>query len=96
MLIFQTGSCFVPGGSGGSIWIEALRMEGIGTVSARGGDGSGYSGGGSGGRISINTTHINEFRDEGSFHSNGGDGVGAPTKYQAGGGGTVYLEETAL
>ena len=67
-------------------------MEGIGQVSARGGDGSGNSGGGSGGRIAIYTTHINEFTDEGVFLSNGGDGVNAPTKYQAGGGGTVYLQ----
>ena len=43
------------GGSGGSVWAQATRLEGAGTISAKGGDGNGSSacGGGGGGRIAI-------------------------------------------
>ena len=64
-------------------------MDGIGEFSANGGYGNGTSGGGAAGRIAIVTDTINEFRDEGIFSNAGG---GGDTLYQAGGGGTVYLE----
>lgn len=77
------------GGSGGGIWLDSRYMDGIGVVSASGGDATEESGAGSAGRIAVYTTLINDFTADGSFSINGGD---APSDYQAGGGGTVYLQ----
>lgn len=79
----------VVGGSGGSIWIISRQMDGIGTISANGGDATGLSGAGSAGRVAVYTTEINEYPEEGKFKVNGGN---APTPFQCGGGGTVYLQ----
>ena len=77
------------GGSGGSIYVRSLTTEGIGNFSVVGGDGLGDSGAGAGGRLAINCSWMNRF--EGRYFSHGGS---AGQKYQSGGGGTVYLEET--
>lgn len=52
------------GGSGGSIWIRAPRLQGSGLISASGGDGvtTAHAGGG-GGRIDISET-INDFNGD--------------------------------
>lgn len=79
-----------PGGSGGSILITTRDMDGIGTISSNGGKvTSGHSGGGSAGRVAIYTVLVNQYTADGSFSVSGGN---APTPYQTGGGGTVYLQ----
>ena len=76
------------GGSGGSILISGHLQEGYGVFSSTGGDGSGRGGGASAGRIAIHSTLHNQYNGEYRIH--GGD---AASDVQAGGGGTVYLEE---
>ena len=51
--------------------------------------GQGHAGAGAAGRIAVYTVKINAYTDQGTFSAKGGD---APTKYQQGGGGTVYLQ----
>lgn len=81
------------GGAGGSIWLTSPIVSGTGKIKALGGHGStSYSGGGSGGRISITgvTTLANSFAPA-NFANNvlayGGVGVSNKT----GGAGTIYL-----
>ena len=51
------GSAQGPGGSGGSIWIQAGTLAGAGPISAKGGNGANTSaGGGGGGRIAFSYT----------------------------------------
>lgn len=76
------------GGSGGSIWIVTVETDGYGIFASVGGDGDGTSGAGSGGRISINCSTVIGF--EGNFNAYGGAGF---TDSDAGGAGTVYLED---
>lgn len=78
------------GGSGGSIWIIAKNITGIGTVTANGGNGDNTAGGGGGGRIAI-TGYTNysfsgslSVADGGSSYTNFPRMVARP--------GTVYLE----
>lgn len=47
------GGHFAGGGSGGSIWISAGNLTGIGEIQATGGTAPGIAGGGAGGRIAI-------------------------------------------
>ncbi|KAF4398559.1 hypothetical protein G4B88_013648 [Cannabis sativa] len=70
------------GGSGGSIFIKANRMTGIGRISAAGGNG--FAGGG-GGRISI---HVFSRHDDTQFLIHGGRSLGCPEN--SGGAGTYY------
>lgn len=71
------------GGSGGSIWVSASRLNGVGSITANGQDcGYALAGGGGGGRIAI-YTGVNEFA--GSVVASGGASANRP-----GGNGTVY------
>ncbi|XP_061371138.1 uncharacterized protein LOC133313747 isoform X2 [Gastrolobium bilobum] len=70
------------GGSGGSIYVEAHRMTGTGTISATGG--VGFAGGG-GGRISIN---VFSRHDNTKFFIHGGMSLGCSDN--AGAAGTYY------
>ena len=72
------------GGSGGSIWINADSLTGMGTISANGGNGGVgiYGGAGGGGRIAV-YTNTNAFA--GTMTSCGGTG------YQNGGPGTICV-----
>lgn len=70
------------GGSGGSIYIQAHRMIGFGTISAAGG--SGFAGGG-GGRISIN---VFSRHDDTGYFVHGGRSSGCAEN--AGASGTYY------
>ena len=63
---------FDGGGSGGSVWLTASRLNGAGSITANGQTaGYGGSGGGGGGRIAI-YTGVNEFT--GTVAALGGDG----------------------
>jgi hypothetical protein len=62
------------GGAGGSIWIETPLLEGTGTCSAVGGDGS-PGGGGGGGRISL-TGLKKTFSGSASFSGGAGGAIG--------------------
>jgi hypothetical protein len=70
------------GGSGGSLWVQALTISGAGSLSANGGAANNLGGGGGGGRIALwdNTNHFT-----GTITARGGAGA------NAGGAGTVYL-----
>ncbi|XP_031388144.1 uncharacterized protein LOC116201156 [Punica granatum] len=70
------------GGSGGSIFIKAHRMTGIGVISAAGG--SGFAGGG-GGRVSVN---VFSRHDDTVYFAHGGRSVGCPAN--SGAAGTYY------
>ncbi len=71
------------GGSGGSILIHCASLQGIGTISASGGEAPVNGGGGSGGRIAI-YCQDNQFPSE-QIDTAGGGG------YDDGDGGTAYL-----
>jgi hypothetical protein len=62
------------GGAGGSVWITAGTLAGTNAISAVGGIGRDYSGGGGGGRIAISLTGANNFGDV-TFLANGGDRI---------------------
>ncbi|MCC6235408.1 MAG: hypothetical protein IT580_22405, partial [Verrucomicrobiales bacterium] len=47
------GGRYAGGGAGGSLWIQARRLLGHGTLSAQGGAGEERAGGGGGGRIAL-------------------------------------------
>ncbi|KAK0587259.1 hypothetical protein LWI29_020097 [Acer saccharum] len=70
------------GGSGGSIFIRAVKLKGYGTISAAGG--SGWGGGG-GGRISLNCYSIQE---DVIISVHGGFSIGCPVN--AGAAGTYF------
>ncbi|KAF3562388.1 hypothetical protein DY000_02019215 [Brassica cretica] len=70
------------GGSGGSIFITAYKMTGIGKISACGG--SGYGGGG-GGRVSVD---IFSRHDDPKIFVHGGYSIGCPDN--SGAAGTLY------
>ncbi|CAN6974319.1 unnamed protein product [Brassica oleracea var. botrytis] len=70
------------GGSGGSIYITAYKMTGIGQISACGGNG--YGGGG-GGRVSVN---IFSRHDDPKIFVHGGYSIGCPDN--SGAAGTLY------
>ena len=80
---------FSGGGSGGSAWITAGTIMGIGLFTANGGSG-GYDwgnakgGGGGGGRIAVYAGNL--LIDDGQINAFGGPGV------VGGGAGTVYIE----
>ena len=69
------------GGAGGSFYLNAYQLAGIGVVSANGGPATGAAGGGGGGRIALNCTS-NNFT--GQFSAAGGSGN------YPGGAGTIY------
>lgn len=75
------------GGSGGSIWVEALTISGSGKITASGGNGTLNGGGGGGGRIALYCTN-NLFT--GNFTACGGGGA------VSGGAGTIYLRDSLL
>jgi hypothetical protein len=76
-------------GSGGSVWISASTITGIGVVTVNGGGGNGaYSGGGGGGRIAV--TSPNALPPALSLQSVGGGG------YNPGGAGSVYTRVASL
>jgi hypothetical protein len=81
-----TGS-YDGGGSGGSIWVSASRLNGVGSITANG-QACGYAlaGGGGGGRIAI-YTGVNVFA--GSVVASGGASASRP-----GGNGTVHYGPT--
>ncbi|KAG5403070.1 hypothetical protein IGI04_009189 [Brassica rapa subsp. trilocularis] len=70
------------GGSGGSVYITAYKMTGIGQISACGGNG--YGGGG-GGRVSVN---IFSRHDDPKIFVHGGYSIGCPDN--SGAAGTLY------
>ena len=77
------------GGSGGSVYIRAGSLSGDGDIHANGGTGhtnhTSTGGGGGGGRIAV---YCGDYTFIGSITAVGGSG------YQAGDGGTLYIEET--
>ena len=76
------------GGSGGSLHVIAARIAGNGLISANGGDGGGeVSGGGGGGRIAI---YYDTYTFAGIVSAYGG------TAAQAGGAGTIYINDSAV
>lgn len=77
------------GGSGGTIFIKAYNMSGLGTLDVSGGDGSGTGFGGSGGRIAAHIESFNLFA--GQYLSHGGLGNIAQN---SGGPGTIYKYES--
>ena len=86
LLCLQTSHC--GGGSGGSIWIDCHYLNGKGIMEVTGGDGKGYGGGGSGGRLTVNYV-------SGIFHSDqtfakGGAATGQGAS-EHGGPGIVFL-----
>jgi len=79
------------GGSGGSIWITAASVSGVGSIAANGGDGAPtYGGGGGGGRIAIQC-NTNNF--SGSMTAYGGNGW-QTNGWQTGGAGTIFTQLT--
>lgn len=57
-----SGHC--GGGSGGSMYVEAMNFSGGGLLSVEGGDGLNYGFGGSGGRIAVQAQWLNEYNGE--------------------------------
>ncbi len=86
------GNLGAGGGAGGSVWVEASRLEGSGRIWARGGDGGdashGDGSGGGGGRIALHTEDLALELDRVSV--SGGRSVRAGADWQ-GGAGTVAL-----
>lgn len=76
------------GGSGGSIWLKTGYLTGAGTITANGGTGSSYAGGG--GRISVVLTQSETFGGVNIQAFGGTDAVTAP--YLDGAAGTIYKE----
>ncbi|KAL5010959.1 hypothetical protein ScPMuIL_013264 [Solemya velum] len=83
------GNSASGGGSGGSIWIKTAYVEGYGMFSSIGGSSSGNNGGASAGRVAMYSKY--EMKFEGTYSVYGGS---AGNDLNAGGGGTVYLEDT--
>ena len=77
-------------GSGGSIWINAATLKGLGAIHANGGTTS-YGAGG-GGRIAVYYETIDGF-DLGKITAYGGDSTRSGANCD-GGAGTVYLKQT--
>jgi len=80
------------GGSGGSIFVDTLKMDGNGEFNADGGDGGngifGSSGGGGGGRIAIYYENGSfPLENENNVHAFGG------SIFDDGGPGTIYVEQ---
>ncbi len=70
------GSGTQGGGSGGSIRLDCVQIDGAGTISADGGSGAGTGGnGGGGGRIALRAT-LNMFTGTGTMQARGGIGSG--------------------
>ncbi|XP_078490748.1 uncharacterized protein LOC100179046 isoform X2 [Ciona intestinalis] len=85
---FSSSSYKVAGGSGGSVLIKVDTLRGVGRMETVGGDGVADSvGAGGGGRISIISPQSLLFT--GTYAMNGG----SSSTEQAGGAGTVYLED---
>ncbi|XXG64223.1 hypothetical protein AAC387_Pa05g2227 [Persea americana] len=76
------GGVLGGGGSGGSIYIKALKMRGNGKISASGGNGLG---GGGGGRIGLD---VFSRHDEAEILAHGGRSFGCPENF--GGAGTLF------
>lgn len=91
--IGRAGTLSGAGGSGGSIYIQTISLQGNGSVSANGGAGSNsgvhYGGGGAGGRIAIYFTN-NSYN--GSITSVGGEGYTG----LSGGPGTIFIQDQSL
>lgn len=79
------------GGAGGTIYLICASLTGSGTILANGGNGTGYSGGGGGGRIAIygNTSEFNADNITAAKGLKGGSGTSVD-----GGVGTVFLYNT--
>jgi hypothetical protein len=78
------GLRYAGGGAGGSLWIEARRLTGSGSISANGGLGEERGGGGGGGRIAL---HLDTYDFNGSLTACGaGSGDGGTV----GGAGTIH------
>jgi hypothetical protein len=71
------------GGSGGSVWLTAGELVGVGTISANGGAGNELGGGGGGGCVSLQYG-MNTFAGVMSAYGGGG--------YAWGGAGTIYTK----
>ena len=81
------------GGAGGSIWLQAGRLEGAGLISARGGAGGAgdfaAGSGGGGGRVAVQVDEL-DFAVQ-RFTARGGTAVHRDAAHQ-GGAGTVFLQ----
>lgn len=81
------------GGAGGSIWITAPSLSGVGTISANGGAGDGVygAGGGGGGRIAMNVPSTASF--SGTITAFGGSGAlpGGPGTIATIAGGSTFV-----
>jgi len=104
---FIAGAHSGGGGAGGSIWIDAQRVFGVGGLHARGGSARGSchlawpGGGGGGGRIAVLVSQQEEI-DLAAFAGGGGSGfsveqadassTGGSKGCAAGGAGTVYVQ----
>jgi len=75
-------------GSGGSIWLKATNISGVGFLNATGGSATTYYGGG-GGRIALTSSDVIEF--SGVIENQGGIDTNGPDH---GSGGTVYINAT--
>lgn len=80
------------GGSGGTIFIKAYNMSGLGILDVSGGDGSGTGYGGSGGRIAAHIESTNLYA--GQYLAHGGVS-GDSVAQNAGGPGTIYKYESS-
>lgn len=78
------GGNYAGGGSGGSLWISAPRLQGTGSITAHGGKGAKDAGGGGGGRIAL---YVTEDTFGGTVRACGASGDANP-----GGAGTVYVK----
>ena len=89
VMLFLLQTTTSGGGSGGSLWATCYQFTGSGKIEAKGGDGNSNSGGGAGGRITVNYVI-------GGFHSDQtdarGGGKGSASNVEPGGPGVIYLD----
>jgi protocatechuate 3,4-dioxygenase beta subunit len=83
------GNTGCDGGAGGSLWVQAAHVEGVGLVEA---SGSGSCKGGGGGAVALQVTGEVEAGFLARVRASGGPGSGGP---QQGGAGTVYVKDGA-
>lgn len=93
-VISSNGANGCGAGSGGSIWIEAQNITGIGSITANGGDtGSTTCGSGGGGRIAIYTSNMTAY--SGAISAAGGNAGTVNTGCQ-GTAGTIFTSVASV
>jgi hypothetical protein len=82
-------------GAGGSIWVVAETLSGIGSIHASGADSTNSRYPGAGGRVAVYANDTSNF-DLSNVEAKGGLNTNSPTNpIYAGGAGTVYLKNTS-